>query len=389
MPNTLSANEERFRKETDALTIQAALDEAASSGVPVTVPRFNVHRGTAEWRIDRAIVLHSGSDLILDNALLIQETGSYDHIFTNEPGAKGIRISGEGFATLSGGRENRLRERTAGRYGLPDVIKNVMIYLRDARSVVLTNLRIEHQRYHAIAVDASEDVVMRKIDFFAYPHLPNMGGILLRNGTKNVLVDTVTGRTGDDTVTLRATKALPPSSGAENVEVENVTIRNILADPARASLVRIESDGGRKIRNVRLDTIMDASRFYEKKRSGSVLAFHSENARPAGISDVSDIRAENLYSRSERAVAVNGPFSDALIRNLMTFGDNIYAVKSATGEIALKDVVFDGIFYGAGSKPNNATSFISLQARSAKPADLGNVTGYEVKRLFSLSEEAL
>lgn len=373
----VSVNEDRFRRESDAETIQAAIDEARGSDATVVLPRFNAAKNRSEWRIGRAIVLRTGTRLLLDNAFLVQETGSYDHLFTNEPGAENIVLFGEGFATLSGGQENRLREKTANRYGLPDVMKNVMIYLSGAKHVTLQNLRIEHQRYHAVAADLVEDLTIRNIDFFAYPHLPNMGGIVLRNQTKRVRIENVTGRTGDDVILLR--------------DGNEIGIRNVLADPARASLVRIEPESGRKVGGVRIDTLMDGSRFYEKKRSGAVLAFYRENGRAEGgtkASGISDVQAGNLYSRSERAIAVDGAFSDTKIRNLMTFGDNIYAVASRAKEpVECRNAAIEGVFYGAGSLPNNSGSFISLQARGAKPLVLENVRGLEVTGVLFPDEE--
>ena len=383
----VSVNEERFSRATDAETIQAAIDEAVRTGKGVVIPRFNASKNRAEWRIGRAIVLQSGTRLVLDNAMLVQETGAYDYMFTNAPGAEDIFVAGEGFSTLSGGQENRLKETTAGRFGLPGVIKNVMIYLTGAKRVTMENLRIEHQRYHAVVADGVEELTVRNLDFFAYPHLPNMGGILLRNGTRHVVIDGVTGRTGDDTVSIRGVEKL---AGSGN-DIADVTIRNILADPARAALVRLETAGGQKIRDVRIDTVMDGSRFYEKKRSGAVLAFYSESARPkkpAEIGDLSCVTAKNLYSRSERAVAIDGPVTDSVIRHLMTFGDNIYAVGTRkAGPITSENVVIDRVLYGAGSEPNNSKSFISLQARGAKPVLLDSVTGVMVEHVFLQDEE--
>ncbi len=368
----VSVNEDRFRRESDAETVQAAIDEARGTGATLILPRFNASKNRNEWRIDRSVVLRTGTRLLLDNAFLIQETGCYDHMFTNEPGAENIVLSGEGFVTLSGGQENRLREKTANRCGLPDVIKNVMIYLSGAKHVTIQNLRIEHQRYHAVVADSVEDLTVRNVDFFAYPHVPNMGGIVLRNRTERVRIENVTGRTGDDVILLR---------GGSDIE-----IRNVLADPARASLVRIKAESGEKTQGIRIDTLMDGSRFYEKKRSGSVLAFSRQEGTAA--SGISDVRAENLYSRSERAIAVDSAFSDTEIRNLMTFGDNIYAVASRSKEpVECRDAVIEGVYYGAGSLPNNSGSFISLQARGAKPLVLENVRGLEVSGVCLPEEE--
>ena len=59
----------------------------------------------------------------------------------------------------------------------------------------------------------------------------------------------------------------------------------------------------------------------------------------------------------------------------------------STQPYELKDVVFDHVYYGAGSEPNNASSFISRAAKGAKAVSTRNVTGYTVSHLYTQEEE--
>ena len=53
--------------EDDSAMIQAAVDAAAQTGDAVTIPRRNERTGKNVWDICRAILLHTGSVLYLDN----------------------------------------------------------------------------------------------------------------------------------------------------------------------------------------------------------------------------------------------------------------------------------------------------------------------------------
>ena len=50
---------------SDAEMIQAALDEAALKGEAVIIPKYNERTGKSEWNIDKTVLLHDESTLIL------------------------------------------------------------------------------------------------------------------------------------------------------------------------------------------------------------------------------------------------------------------------------------------------------------------------------------
>ena len=84
MKDYISPNDPGLFGETDAVTLQNAIAAAEADGCrKVIVPRYNLRTGTTQWRIDRAVQIPSSFTLILDNCNLIQETGIYDHMFTN------------------------------------------------------------------------------------------------------------------------------------------------------------------------------------------------------------------------------------------------------------------------------------------------------------------
>ena len=67
----------------DAAMIQAAVDAAAEAGETVVIPRYNERRGENLWDIPRAVELHSGSVVCLDNCFLRLADDVFDNMFRN------------------------------------------------------------------------------------------------------------------------------------------------------------------------------------------------------------------------------------------------------------------------------------------------------------------
>lgn len=212
--------------------------------------------------------------------------------------------------------------------------------------------------------------------------------MLVEHGCKNIKIDTLTGRPGFHTVYLQAAE-----QNANDGDIEDVDIRVLDTDapPGRPSFVRMYAAGGHKIKNVSMNTIMDSSKYYEKQRSGAIVQFSSEVDRPkqpAKIGDIENISLKYAYSRSMAAISFFEPVKDATFENVLTFGDNICAIKVPRPNTELQNVLFNRIYYGAGSKPNNAASFISLLARGQRAVELENAVGtYDLKHFIMQNEE--
>ena len=315
----------------------------------------------------------------MDNASVFQEADAFSPLFSAEPGAEEIALLGEGNALLSGGGKSRLKVTTSGLYGMPDIRNNVLLSFQNVSGLSVRNLEFEEFHWFAVLLEDAESVTLENLRFQSWPRVPEEGGILIKSGCRNVRIENLTGRTGHHTVELFS----------ENGPIENVRLRNLMTDPARGSVVLLDTEKRGTIRDVSIDGVVDSSDFYEKQRSGSVLAFGKPGQESGREARIFGITAENLYSRSVNAVELNEPVSGLRVQNLMTFGDNIYAVGSkSTGPILLSDAVIDGICYGAGSEPNNSASFISRYAKGAKPVQAENVSGLKVRRLLTQEEEA-
>lgn len=381
MTEFITPNDPALFAQDDAQTIQNAIAFAETDGCrTLRIPRYNLRTRTTQWRIDRTIRIPSNFTVILDNCYMVQETGIYDHMFTNsqahtpenqtlEAEQHDISLIGEGNVILDGGVHNHLMEKTSNRYGMPTVWFNTMIYWENVRNIRVENLLIKNQRWWAITNLFCRYGSYKNIIFESIPHVPNMDGIDLRVGCNNFTIENITGRTGDDVVAMTGVKGKYEWSRlveGKDTDIRDVKIRNVLGDPFIHYVVRILNHDGNCNYNIDMDTIYDTSDFTDKKRSrctvgiGSVRYFSSRRAAPG---ETRNITAKHLTSRGEECIRIDNTLVDSRFTNIKTFGDNLVAVGTFCGA-RVHNVLVEDVYYGTTqqeifcSKDLNPDSYI-------------------------------
>lgn len=366
MADFISPNVEAFFAATDSETIQNAIAAAEADGCrKVVIPRFNLRTGKSEWRIAASIKLPSSFTLILDNCYMVQETGTYDNMFTNslsdrqphtlEEEQHDITILGQGNVCLSGGEHNGLVENTALRYGLPHVWVNTMFLWINVRNLRVENLHIEHHRWWAMTHLYCREVKLKNIDFFAEPHVPNMDGIDLRVGCTDFTIENITGRTGDDTVAMTALSGryerLCAVEGKPS-DISHVKIRNVLSDPFRMLNVRVLNQDGNRVYDIDIDTVMDTSEFASKAKPKAAIGIGTQGGvytslAHAQLEDTRDIHAQNIYTRGSIGVRFDEFCCNSTFKNVKTFNTNVVGISTSGVGCELRNVVFDGFYYSS------------------------------------------
>ena len=363
MQKFITPNNRAYFGENDALTIQNAIAAAEVDGCRrLVIPRYNLRTRKTEWRIDRAIRIPSDFTVVLDNCYMVQETGCYDHMFTNslsyeehktlENEQHDITMVGVGNVILDGGVHNHLMEKTSGRYGMPRVWKNTMLYWVNVRNLRVENLFIQNQRWWAITHIFCRDAWYKNICFEAVPHVPNMDGIDLRIGCNNFHLENITGRTGDDVIALTGLKGgweMQNAVEGKDTDIHDVAIRNVLGDPFIHFVVRLLNHDGNHLYNIDMDTVYDISDFTTKKRArttvgvGAALYTQKRKALPG---ETRNVRAKHLTSRGDHAIRIDNTLHDSVFTNLKTYGDNVICIGTQKGT-ELHNVVFEDFFYGS------------------------------------------
>jgi len=375
----------------DARMIQQAVDEAASRGDTVVIPRRNGRTGEEVWLLPRAVKLHTGSTVILENAHLRLTDDAFDNVFKNDCARTeeagllknrqyDIHIIGVGDAVLDGGNHNGLVERNAiGSSRFPEIqpklpyaaLANTMIHLHNAERVSVENLRIVNARYWGMTFHFCSFGHIANIRFMTAGGCPNNDGIDLRLGCQDFIIENITGYTQDDSIALTCLNDRVAHVQGMDDSIHGVVIRNVMT-ATRCANVRLLNHYGRKLYNVVIENIQSSVETDPAAPGAADYALRlpdAEQVRPAmeppywgafsggerrahvcvrigenGYNDPNDpdsgaklgdtfnIIVRNVQARSQYGVSVCRTLCDASFENIQMFGDAACAVYLGGGE---------------------------------------------------------
>jgi len=366
----------------DSAMIQAAVDEAAKCGETVTIPRFNERRGENLWDIPRAIELHTGSVVCLDNCIMRLADDVFDNMFRNsnyetpavytrEGRQYDIRVYGVGNAVLMGGKQNGHTEATQRGDDMRPMYYNSFFNFMNCERITIENIRMLQQRYWALTFHYCSAGRITNIDFYANWTAPNQDGIDLRTGCNNFIIENITGVTGDDVVALTCLRSrydeAMKAAGLDDA-IHHVTIRNIRATTIY-SLVRLLNHGGKLLHNIIIENISETAehdpaheRCQEyppldesavKYRSGSLVRIgenhYNGSTRKAAVDETFNIVVRNVQSRARTAIRVSNALNNAHFENIQVYGDGGSGVYF--GEGTVKNITIKNVGYSMAHTP--------------------------------------
>lgn len=335
----------------DAAMIQAAVDAARETGASVVIPRHNERTGKDLWDLPRAVLLYSGSSIVLDNCFLRQSDDSIDNIFRNSicrtpEGTKkenrqyDIHIQGIGNATLDGGKYNGICEGNWREKGV-DLFGNCLIHFQNVERFVVENLTLSNQRYWAMNHHCCSEGRLSNLRLNAWGDRPNQDGIDFRYGCHTILIENIMGYSGDDVVALTCLNDRDGGLMVEGMDssIHNVIIRNVQAVGREdRGIVRLLNNYGRKIYNIIIENVIDLSQPGDPWRDGSCVRINelaylkNRETDLARFGDTYNITVRNIVSRCRHGVFASATLENALIDNVQMFGDGGAALLLREGE---------------------------------------------------------
>ena len=353
-----------YEGATDAERIEKALQDGAAKKKAVVIPRRNARTGECLWDVDRAMILPSDTTLLLLGCHLRQSDFIYDNLFRIEKGTKNVTVTGFGDAVLDGGKFNGLQEKNAHKYGFGRIEDNALILSEGCENVTFSHFNVLNSRWHGLYFRFAKNVTVSSLDFYNLSFYPDMGGVQIRSGCQNFIVRDLTGIYGDDVVAVSASAVDGKMDGC-SADIENIDIETLKVDAARFYTTKVGCHDGRKVSNVRIDTVMDVSLAEQKKApaAGVKLGFREGYAiSPASPGDLHHIHVRDVYSRGYKCVEFANSVSDALVEDVHGFsGATVGCVT--TGKPELHNVRIDAFFYrcdqGSAYMRGTATSIIT------------------------------
>ncbi len=337
-----------FSVGDDSARIQAAVDAAKADGCNmVRIPRYNVVGKRPLWLIGRTILLPSDMTVILDNCHLCMAPGVMCQMFSNsndlteigntvEGEQRNIRILGEGQAVLDGGEENALNEFSSGKNGLPSVRNNVTIGLHNVSGFVLDNFTIRDQRWWAIRCCYADHGRISNLHFeltkrrSAFTRWRNQDGIDLRIGCHDVMIQNITGETGDDVIALTALSRAGGGDHADMVAGKSSYIHHVSIDSVHAfcnfcAIVRVLSQQGNRIHDLSISNIFDTS----------------ERGRTAQVQKTLRI-GEDAYYKTPEERGKAGDICNVSVRNVHSSAAAVIDLEMAVKNFHAQDIFVEG-----------------------------------------------
>lgn len=337
-----------------AFYIQEKINKALEEGVfSVTI--------TGNWEIEDTILIPSGFTLILDNCYLKMADQTFCNMFANancrtqagrtiEGADHDIRIEGRGRVILDGGEYNGMSERTYNKIDGPHITANCVLLFTNVDGFSVSNIHIRNQRYWAMAFYYCRNGRISNIDFradctyidennirrsglsrdknvYAGIYVKNADGIDIRSGCHDIMIENITGFTEDDSIAVTGLKGsgekLYRVEGYES-DIYNIIIKNIMTSSLCAN-VRLLNQGGVKLYNVLVDTVVDTSKDcpYLKRGSSGVRIGdrYMYGDRHATSNETYNITVRNVVSRAVTPINVVGEIKNITIDNVMTFDE--------------------------------------------------------------------
>ncbi len=389
LPDVITPNE---FVGTDIERINQAIEVAADAGCRAVIPRVNLVDGQRRdtWLLDSAILLHSDTTLELDNCHLKLSDRCRDNFMRSancglgitdiEP-MQNIHIRGIGHVVLEGADRPRASGdsgKTLGTrtYGTDAGVegesqlgdwRNIGILLAFVEHFSIENITVKDSHCWAISLERCAHGTLRDLDFessgykmidHARQTILNQDGIDLRLGCHDILIDNITGYTGDDLVALTAIpRSDRPAGGLASTmvsagedrgdgldDIRHIIVRNVKGYCAgRHHIIRLLNTSGVKMHDILVDGLIDTSPDDLRCKAAVKIGDNNYGGGVAPLGDTSRIMVSNVTSQSQHTILIGGSLADSILTNLIRYGSPGDAVTVQAGAEYIRDVTITNV----------------------------------------------
>ncbi len=362
---------------TDVERINRAIEAAASAGCRVVIPRANITGGRRRetWLLDSAILLRNRTTLELDNCRLklsdrcrdnFMRSSNWDLVRENVQPMQDIHIRGIGTAVLEGADHPRATGDSAKRlgektYGTDAGVagerqtgdwRNFGIFLASVERFRIENITIKDSHCWAVTLERCAHGILRDLAFDSSGYrtidgvrrtILNQDGIDLRLGCHDILIENITGQTGDDLIALTAIPRSGKPAGATD-DIRHVIMRNIKGYCRGGHhIVRLLNTSGVRMYDVLLDGLIDTSPVDMRCRAAVKIGDTAYGGGIAPLGDTRRIIINNVISRATHTILIGGSLCDSIISNIVRIAPDGDAVTIASGPRHVRNVTISNV----------------------------------------------
>lgn len=347
------------------------------------------------WLLDSAILVPGDTYLELENCHIKLSDRCRDNMIRSANCGAGIReiepiehvhIRGIGRVLLEGAEHPRatgdgaktLGERTFGTDAGIDGEsqsgdwRNIGILMAFVEHFSIEKIAMKDSHCWGISFERCAHGVLRDIEFEsagnklidgAQERILNQDGIDLRLGCHDVLIENITGYSGDDLIALTAIPnpnrpagelATTMVSGAINRgegrdDIRQVTIRNVRGYCRGGHhIVRLLNCSGARMHDVTIDGLIDTSPPGMRCKAAVKIGDHNYGDGVAPLGATSRIIVSNVISRCEHTIMIGGSLSDSIISNIIRHDIAGECVSFVAGPENVRDVTVSNTRVVAG-----------------------------------------
>jgi len=302
-----------------------------------------------DYYIDRAILVPSDMEIIIDGCAIRQNDEVYDNVFrganvTVNPDnpyshpldvtyQKNIRITGKNGAKVVGTSKPRIGyhqvlEEEQPMNGDFWGWRTHMFSFSYGEDIEISGLSLSQTMGWAISFDSCSLIHIHDIEFNS--NVKNGDGIDFRSGCHDCVVENITGYTSDDTV---ACTALSPAERtvrpvknylfpaepynclglAHNRDIYNVTIKNIMTGGLHHGVICLAARGN-KVYDIAIDNVCEAKNGARE----SAVKIYTGYGTGYTKGDIHDINVKNVTAQNAKyAVQIDAEVEDVTLENIV------------------------------------------------------------------------
>ena len=383
----------------DSERINLAVRAAAGTGAPAIIPRLNERAGGMRdcWVLDSAILLPSNTTVVLDNCRLKLSDRCRDNFFRSANCGLGIdpiqpleniHLQGLGHPVLEGAGRPRATGDSGKQLGVHTFgadagvegesqggdWRNLGILLAAVKGFSIRNLCIADSHCWAISLEHCTHGELRDLAFASRgwkeidgtrQTILNQDGIDLRQGCQDILIENITGFTGDDLIALTGiphggTQAgtlgctmisgLKPCPG-ERDAICRVMLRNIRGCcPGGHHIIRLLNNSGVQLHDIVIDGVIDTSTTEDRARA-TIKVGDVGYGGSAPLGDTSRVVISNVISRSRHDILIAGSLTDSILSNIVRHGGPGEPVTYQSGAENVRNVLTSNMVCATGPAP--------------------------------------
>jgi hypothetical protein len=368
---------------TDSERIAQAIDAAVHGCGTVLIPKMNCNGKSSGnlWLIDSAILLPGEITLILDNChIKLSDTCRDNFIRSANCGLgianihplRNISIVGVGNALLEGAEHPRATgdsAKTLGvhTYGCDSEIpsesqsgdwRNIGILMAFVDGFLIENIRIKDSHCWAMSLERCSQGKIANVDFASSGTkridgidrtILNQDGLDLRQGCHDIIIENITGHTGDDLIAftnILGQTARPAGSlhstmvseannrGNGRDDIFNISLRNVKGfSRGGHHIVRLLNAGGLAIHDVIIDGLLDNSDPATTCRAA--LKIGDSNPAWGGVTPLGDtfrIFVSKVSSKASDTILIAGSLSESIIENVVKHDGHGDPIRYQSGQ---------------------------------------------------------